>query len=439
MNLRDAARQCIRAALSAVEPGALVEKALEADPGLTDANDTYLLAIGKAAAPMARAVLTGHGAAVRGGVLVAPDPLDPSSPHVVPASAFTPLALYHGEHPVPGSGSRAAGRAVYELVERLDAGDRLLCLISGGASSLLVLPPDDVSLEAVANTTDLLLRAGAPIDELNCVRKHLDQLKGGRLAALAHPAPVRALILSDVVADRLDVIGSGLVSPDPTTFAQALDILRKRGVHDRVAPSVLDHLRRGADGHVAESPGPGSPKLARSRAQIVGSIQDATHAAATTAASLGFASRVLRHDVQGEAREIGASLAALARRIREHGDPAPAPACLILGGETTVTVRGLGRGGPNQEVALGAARPVEGMDDVLVVSLGTDGRDGPTDAAGAWADGTTVRRARDAGLDPDEALASNDAYSFFAALDDLITTGPTGTNVMDLLMVMVGV
>jgi hydroxypyruvate reductase len=431
VDLRDVARGCLDAALDAVEPGELVRKALSRGNAREDrAGRTFVMAIGKAAERMATGALESLPGGVAGGLVVTPTPVD--------ADALAPLQMLAAEHPVPGPGSLEAGRALHGLAKSLEAGDRLLALISGGSSALVTYPPPGVSLGDVSVTTVLLLRAGTPIGELNCVRKHLDRLKGGRLAALCHPARTHALVVSDVVGDRLDVIASGLMTADSTSYDDALSVLRNRGVWDDVPAPVRDHLEAGARGEVPEAPGPLHPHLDRTTVEVIGNNELAAAAAAREAEARGFVSAVRSTTVEGEAREVGVRLSRLARRLRDGEDDLRPPACLVMGGETTVTVRGAGMGGPNLEVALGAAAGLAGMPDMLVMSVGTDGRDGPTDAAGAWVDGSTVERARKAGLDPAHSLTENDAYTFFGALDDLIVTGPTGTNVMDLMLVLVG-
>jgi len=285
----------------------------------------------------------------------------------------------------------------------------------------------------------LLLSAGAPIGELNAVRKHLSRIKGGHLARRIAPARIVTLALSDVLGNPLDVIASGPTAPDRSTYTEALDALGRRGVMDaaeKAAPHAVARLRDGAAGRHPETPKPGDPVFERTQAVIIGDLAQAVRAAQTASEDQGYATVVLGDAVEGEAREVGA---ALGRRARDalDGRYGPLPVCLLQGGETTVTVRGSGKGGRNQEVALGAALEVVGLPGTLVLAVGTDGTDGPTDAAGAVADGWTLERARRLGLDPLEHLDRNDAYPFFAALGDLIMTGPTLTNVNDLMMAFV--
>jgi hydroxypyruvate reductase len=284
----------------------------------------------------------------------------------------------------------------------------------------------------------LLQEAGADIGELNTVRKHLSRLKGGGLARLVGPARLLSLILSDVVGDPLDVIASGPTVADPTTFAEALAVLARYHLLDRVPPAILAHLRRGEAGDIPETPKANAPFFDRTINLLVGSNTIAVFAAAEQAKKLGYRTLVLSTTVTGETCHVAAVHAALAREIVASGNPLAPPACLISGGETTVTVRGGGgKGGRNQEFALAAALEIAGLPGTLILSAGTDGTDGPTDAAGAFADGTTTARAAALGLASDHHLENNDAYPFFAALGDLLITGPTRTNVMDLRIILV--
>ncbi len=433
--LRADAEACLRAAVAAVEPEALTAGFLEQHPDLTAATGgavagrIAVAAVGKAAAAMARGAGKVLGPRL-GGVLIAPEGQSSGAP-----GGFE---VYGGGHPLPNDEGAEGALAVRRLAAGLGTGDVLLCLISGGGSALMTLPPEDVTLAAVQATTEALLRSGATIGELNCVRKHLDQLKGGRLARLAHPARVVALVLSDVVGDPLDVIASGPVTADPTTFAGAVAILERYGVWERVPTPVRRYLDGGRAGRAPESPKPGEPCFDGVTARVIGSNRLAADAALNEADRRGYATLLLTTWLSGEAREVGRMLAAVGREIDASGEPLPAPACIVAAGETTVTVRGAGRGGRNQEVALGAALALGGTAGILVASMGTDGVDGPTDAAGAVADGATLSRARELGLDAARALADNDAYPFFRATGELIVTGPTGTNVMDVALVMVG-
>jgi len=439
-------------ALDAVEPGAAVRRHLQlvanklivAKPRDHDRAfdlDQFdrILAIGggKAGAPMAAAVADILGDRLTGGVVVV------KSGHTLPDPFAThSIRIIEAGHPVPDQAGQRGARDIADLLHGTTRRDLVLCLISGGGSALMTSPVPSVSLADLQALTQTLLGCGATINEINTVRKHISQLKGGQLARLASPAPVVSLILSDVVGDPLDVIASGPTVPDPTTFATAWSVLTRYGVVDDIPPSITDHLKAGLNGVIADTPKPGDPIFNHVHNVIVGSNRLAAQAAAREAQRLGFDTALLTTFVEGEAREVGKVIAGLAKGLAcdETMHPAGArlsrPACLILGGETTVSLRGDGKGGRNQEMALATALSLAGWDGVLVACLATDGTDGPTDAAGAFADGSTITRAANLGLDPGAHLSRNDAYHFFQNLDDLILTGPTKTNVNDLILIL---
>jgi glycerate 2-kinase len=335
------------------------------------------------------------------------------------------LEWIEGSHPVPDGRSERAGRRALDLAASLDPGDVLVVLISGGASALMVQPRVGITLADKQATTRQLLLGGANIDALNTVRKHLSSIKGGQLGAAA-ACPVLALAVSDVVGDDLSIIGSGPTVGDPSTFADALAVLERHGGLSRFPSSVVELLGRGARGEAVETPKPGDARLARAETHVIGSRHDAVRGAAEQAGRLGYQVVMLPEPVVGEAREAGRSLVRLLRSYDR-------PVCLVAAGETTVTVRGGGRGGRNQELVLGAARELHAWGHpAAVLSGGTDGIDGPTDAAGAMADTGAIARARAAGLgDGSRHLEDNDAYAFFKALGALVVTGPTDTNVGD--------
>ncbi len=435
--LRRAAARCLQAALRAANPQAALLRAVTLEGNLLRvAGETFdldrvrrlfLLGGGKAAAAMAAALEELLGPRVAGGVVSV------KYGHVVPTAR---VRVLEAGHPLPDAAGVAAAEEVLALAREAGPEDLVLVLISGGGSALLTAPARGITLEDKTAVTRLLLDAGAPIGELNAVRKHLSRIKGGQLARALAPARSVALILSDVLGNPLDVIASGPTVPDLTTFGDALEVLRRRHLLEVVPAAVREVLQAGAAGRLPETPKPGDPVFTLTRAVIIGDIRQALAAAAEEARTQGFRPVLLSESVEGEARVVGAELGRLAREARA-GRFGPPPLCLLQGGETTVTVRGRGRGGRNQEVALGAALEVAGIPGVLVLSAGTDGTDGPTDAAGAVADGTTLERARARGLDPHDALARNDAYPFFAALGDLVITGPTLTNVNDLMLALV--
>lgn len=445
--LRRDALACLRRGIEAVEPSRLVSEFLsgldETDRLPSHRGAVSIIAIGKAAGTMAAGAASVLGERLAGGVLI------------VPAGQETaidgPFEVHGGGHPIPSPAGVAGAEAVASLARRAGADDLLLHLVSGGGSALMTLPPDGITLADVQATTDLLLRAGATIAELNCVRKHLDRLKGGRLARLAAPAQSLGLVLSDVIGDPLDVIASGPLSPDPTTFTDAHRVLEQYALWKHLPTAVRRHLAAGARGRTVESPKNDDPCFSIVSTRIVGSNSIAADAVVAEATRRGYVVRLLTTSLTGEAREVGRDLATQALQIRSQGQPpqvvgeaAPhraagiaLPACLVAAGETTVTVHGAGSGGRNQELALGAAVALDGHDGCLIASIGTDGIDGPTDAAGACADGSTLKRARALGRDADAALADNDTYPFFRDLGDLIVTGPTGTNVMDLQIALI--
>jgi glycerate 2-kinase len=428
-----------RAALAAVDPGAAVHRHVERRGSrllvgrrsydLDTIEQVRIIGAGKAAVAMAGALHDVLGDRLSGGLVVTKygyraTNVDTGRVEVVEAG-----------HPVPDQQGVDATRRLAGLAARAGPRDLLLAVISGGGSALMVLPAPGLVLDDVQHTTDLLLRAGATIVELNTVRKHLSSIKGGGLAHVAVPARVAALVLSDVVGDPLDAIASGPLSPDPTTFAGAWAVVERYGLADRLPSAVRRRLKAGLAGEVPDTPKPGDPLFANVHVVIVGSNRLAATAAVEAARAAGLNSLLLSTFVEGEARQVARVAAALVKELAHYDRPLPRPACLVWGGETTVTVRGSGTGGRNQELALAAAIALDGLPGVLLVALATDGTDGPTDAAGAVATGDTVARARAMGLDPAAHLADNNAYPFFDALDDLIHTGPTGTNVNDLLFV----
>ncbi|MEM8962117.1 MAG: glycerate kinase [Acidobacteriota bacterium] len=427
------ARRCFEAALAAIDAERLVVDALAETP--FDDAPVHLIAIGKAAAPMSRGAMRQLGDRLVSRLVVVPAS---ETAELAADPLFATSTIVGAGHPVPDAGSVEAGRAIEERLARLDAEDRVLVLISGGGSALVTAPLEGLDLDHISATTTAILRAGGRIDELNTVRKHLDRIKGGRLARLASPAPVLGLVLSDVIGDRLDVIASGPLSPDPTTYDDARAVIERLGIADQLPQPVRDVVTRGCRGEVAESPKPDDACFDSVQVRVVGSNRIAVDAVLAEARERGYDTLVLSTSIEGEARQVGAVLAAIAKEIRATGRPVATPACVVAAGETTVTVRGSGRGGRNQEVALGAAQGLDGVPDVVVAALGTDGIDGPTDAAGGFVDGTTVQRVQAIGGDVESTLVDNDAYTLLARLDDLIVTGATGTNVMDLYLLLVG-
>jgi glycerate 2-kinase len=431
-SLRRQALRIFHAALEAAEPARAVlrhvgihQNTLIAGGSryrLNSFRNIYVIGAGKASAPMAVAVERLLGAQITGGLINAPD-----------AVKLRRVEINSCGHPVPDRRGVAGARRIAQIASEAGACDLILCLISGGASALLPLPAPPITLAEKQSTTRLLLHCGANIHELNCVRKHISRIKGGQLARLAYPATLLTLILSDVIGDDLDVIGSGPTVPDPTTFGDAQAIFEKYRIWNKLPRAVQERVASAAE----ETPKPGDKIFRNAHNVIVGSNALAVDAAASEARRLGFHTLVLSTFLEGEAREAAKLHASIAKEIRASGRPVKPPACVITGGETTVTVRGKGLGGRNQEFALAAAIAIADLRETVILSGGTDGIDGPTSAAGAIADGTTLNRAKALGLDAAAFLANNDSYRFFEATGDLIKTGPTGTNVADLQVILV--
>jgi hydroxypyruvate reductase len=347
------------------------------------------------------------------------------------------VRLLEAGHPVPDARGEAAARAIRALAESAGADDLFLVLVSGGGSALTPAPVPPITLADKQALTRLLLAAGANINQLNAVRKHCSQLKGGQLARAAAPARVHALLLSDVIGDPLDVIASGPTAPDASTFAEALAILERFDLTRRAPAAIVERLERGARGEIPETPKLEDPIFRRVTNTVIGNNLLVVEAAAARARALGYAPHVLTRSLEGEAQEVARTLVGLAREIQAGRGPVAPPACLIAGGETTVTVRGTGIGGRCQEWALAAAIELEGVPGVVALAAGTDGTDGPTAAAGALADGDSARRARRLGQDLRARLADNDSNGVLATLGDLVITGPTNTNLLDLYLLLV--
>lgn len=426
MTLREAARAIFDAALLAADVRPLVLRSLPAIEGV--AGRLIVVGAGKASGAMAAAVEEGFGDRVHGGVVAVKDG------HLANTSR---IRLREAGHPVPDERGAAAAREILTLCGVAGRDDLILALMSGGGSALTPAPAPPVTLADKQKVTRLLLAAGATINQLNSVRKHLSLMKGGQLARAADPARVHALLLSDVIGDPLDVIASGPTAPDDSTFADALSVLDRFGVRAQTPVTVLDRLERGARGEIAETPKAGDPLFERVRNQVIGNNGLVADAAARRAAELGFTAHVLTRSLEGEARRVAREWLTLARGIRAGRGPVRAPACVIGSGETTVTVRGRGVGGRCQEFALAAAIEMEDLENAVILAAGTDGSDGLTSAAGALADCRTAARARERDGDPRARLEDNDSHPVFAALGDLITTGPTNTNLLDLYLLLI--
>jgi glycerate 2-kinase len=386
-------------------------------------RNVYVIGAGKAGPAMALAIERVLGKRITGGFLNVKDASN---------ARLRRIELNESGHPIPDANGEQGARRIAQIAQDAGPDDLIVCLISGGASALLPLPAAPVTLKQKQEATQLLLNCGADIQELNCIRKHISLVKGGQLARLAYPATVLTLILSDVIGDDLDAIGSGPTVPDRSTFAGARAILEKYGIQDKVPHQVRERLSADAP----ETPKPGDKIFDRVQNLVVGSNRLAVDAASSEARMLGYRPLILSTFIEGETRDVARVHAAIAKEVRAAAHPVKPPACIISGGETTVTIHGNGLGGRNQEFALAAAIDIDGLKDVLILSAGTDGIDGPTDAAGAFADGSTIERANAAGLDASKYLANNDSYHFFERLGDLIKTGPTGTNVADIRLIL---
>jgi len=435
---KQTARAIFDAGLEAVAPETCVARHLhisgsrlhagETDLDLERIRHIYVAGAGKASAAMADQVEQLLGPRIRDGVVIT------KYGHGMPLAH---CRVMEAGHPVPDTSGLDGAYALLEMVSQAGPEDLILCLISGGASALTPAPASGITLADKQDTTRILLGCGATIHEINTIRKHLSRIKGGRLCAAANKAQVVSLILSDVVGDDLDIIGSGMTAPDTGYFSDCRAILEQHRIWDTVPETVRQRIQAGIKGSISDTPKPGDPLFSKVSNHVVGSLSDALTAAEKEAGRRGFTPLVLSSMIQGEAREAAGFLCAIAREIRTSGRPVAPPACLLSGGETTVTIKGKGKGGRNTELALAGAMNLAGTNGIVLLSAGTDGTDGPTDAAGAFADTTTFSRAQALGLSTGALLADNDSYNFFLALEDLLVTGPTRTNVMDMQILLV--
>ena len=410
-------RALFQAALDAADPRRAVPRHLPRPP----AGRTIVVGAGKASAAMARAVEEGWSGPLEGLVVT-------RYGHAVPCEK---IEIVEAAHPVPDAAGRDAAGRILATVQGLSAEDLVLCLISGGGSALLALPAPGLTLEDKQALNRDLLKSGASIAEMNCVRKHLSAIKGGRLAAAAAPARIVTLLISDVPGDDPAIIASGPTVPDPTTFADTRAILAKYAIDPPATAAA--RLEAGED----ETPKPGDGRLERAESVLIARPQDSLEAAAALAREAGITPVILGDAIEGEAREVAQVMAGIARQARRHGQPAAAPCVLLSGGETTVTLSGTGRGGRNAEFLLALAVALDGETDIHAIACDTDGIDGSEDNAGAMIGPDTLARARAAGVDPKVRLADNDAYGVFDALDDLVMTGPTLTNVNDFRAILI--
>jgi glycerate 2-kinase len=438
--IRRHAISALEHALLAAEPGKIIERKislvgrkLNVGPVTVDFskfNRVLVIGGGKASSAMALAIERILGTRLTGGIINVPVYTKPW-----PKSKI--IQFHEATHPIPSQAGVKGVQKMLELVGEPKEDDLVICLISGGGSSLLPLPQIPITLADIQNTTGFLLRSGAEINEINTIRKHLSAIKGGRLAAKLFPATVLALIISDVVGDRLDSVASGPTVPDPTTYSDTFQILRKYDLLNKVPRRVKEEITRGLHEKSRETPKPGSRIFDRVHNILVGTNRSSCLAAATHLKKLGYHTLVLSTQVQGEAKEVGKIYAGILHGMRS-GTTLPPPCAIVAGGETTVTIKDGGKGGRNQELVLSAALNISGLKNVVIASMGTDGVDGPTDAAGSIADGQTLERAERLNLEPKRFLETHNSYLFFKKLGGLIVTGPTGTNVNDVMVLLAG-
>jgi hydroxypyruvate reductase len=437
--LRDDALAIFNAGVKAVDPVDAIKRYLKLEDGILSVENrtydlanyegVYIIGAGKASAAMAQPLEDILGDRIKGSAV------NVKYGHAVQLKI---VRVNEAGHPIPDEAGLKGTKQIIQLLQHTGEKDLVICLFSGGGSALLPCPVEGLTLENKQQVTKLLLEVGATIQEINAVRKHISRVKGGQLARLVYPSTLISLILSDVIGDNLDSIASGPTVPDPSKFSDCQHILDKYSIKQKIPFVILELLERGAKGEIKETPKADDPGFEKTQNVIIGSNIMAVKAAMKKAQELKYHSLILSSFVEGETREVAKVHAAVAKEILSTGSPVPRPACVISGGETTVTIRGKGLGGRNQEFALAAAIEIDGLEDVVILSGGTDGTDGPTDAAGALADGKTVRRAIAQGLNAEFHLRENDSYHFFEPIGDLLITGPTYTNVMDLRLVIVG-
>jgi glycerate 2-kinase len=390
----------------------------------------FVVGGGKASGSMAEALDEILGGRIDDGLVVVPEGT---------ASRYKAdhVKFHEASHPIPDESSVEGAVKILNLVSHPKKDELVICLISGGGSSLMTLPREGITLGDKQRMTDMLLRSGATINEMNTIRKHISSFKGGQLAKKAYPATLLSLLLSDVIGDPLDMIASGPTVPDSTTFNDAITILKTYSLWEEAPESIRRVLSDGAKGLIPETPKKDDPAFEKAHNIIIGNNRLACLAALDELKTLGLSTIFLTSFMEGEAKDLGSMLGALAREIVASGNPLPPPVGIVAGGETTVTVKGNGVGGRNQEVSLGAALKIEGLERVVIASISTDGVDGPTDAAGAIVDGQTILRSQALGLDARGHLRNNDSYSFFLKIGDPVCTGPTGTNVNDIIILLI--
>lgn len=437
--LRQDASAIFKSGLKAVDPKVAVEKYVQLVDqtlivdkkryDLKQFDKIYVVGGGKAGASMAAAIEEILGDRITEGFV---------NVKYGYTASLKKIKINEADHPVPDEAGQRGAEEIAKLAENAKENDLLFCLISGGGSALLPLPVQDISLSKKQEVTKKLLACGASINEINAVRKHMSRFKGGQLARFAYPATLITLILSDVIGNYLDVIASGPTVSDSSTFSDVQEILKHYKLWNKIPDTVQNHFKKGIKGDIPETPKKGENIFTKTQNVIVGSNIQAVMAGAEKAREFGYQTIILSSLIEGETKDVARVHAAIAKEIIQSGNPVSVPACVVSGGETTVTIHGKGKGGRNQEFCLASSIDISGLDSVVILSGGTDGTDGPTDAAGAICDGKTVKRAVDKGMNATNYLRDNNSYVFFKNLNDLLITGPTNTNVMDLRLVLVG-
>jgi hydroxypyruvate reductase len=437
-NLREDAVSIFKAGVRAVDPRQLIRNNLRLvgnklsvsgqEYDLGNFNEIIVVGGGKAGAAMAAGIEEVLQDKITDGLVIT------SYGNSIPVEFINVIEACH---PIPDKKGVDGTKELLEILQRADEKTLIVCLISGGGSALLTLPVAGVSLEQIRILTDNLIKSGAAISEINSVRKHLSCVKGGYLAKMAYPATVLTLIISDVVFDPPDVIASGPTVPDLSTYKDALNVLKKHDLIDKTPQTIINHFMRGIHGDIPETPKDGDRVFTKVRNIIIGNNRIALNGAESKARELGYKPNMISNTIEGETKETAKFHTNYIKNlITDKNSKLEFPICLLSGGETTVTVRGTGKGGRNQEFALACAIELKGMDGICVLSCGTDGIDGPTDAAGAISDGETCNRGRLLGYEAQVFLDNNDSYTFFKSLGDLIIIGPTHTNVMDLRIIL---
>lgn len=419
----------LNAGLKAANLQEAVKSALRRLSETKNANRIFVIGFGKGSVQMAIGCEKMLGKRIFKGVVIAPTG--------VRNKKLKRIKVLEGTHPIPSEINLASTKELLSIVSEAKRDDLVICLISGGGSALFMLPADGISLEDKKVTTDLLLRSGASIEEINIIRKHISKVKGGQLLKFINEARVISLIASDVVGDPVEFIASGPTSPDSSTFHDALRILTKYNLLEKIPESVSKRIKEGAEGKIPETPKPGDKIFEKVKNIVVASNIRSLESMEAKAKNLGYNSKIISSYIQGESREVGKVLSAIVKQVMFYNSPVRKPACLIFGGETTVTVKGKGKGGRNQELVLSVMIELRKNKNFVFASMGSDGIDGYSDAAGAVIDDTTFERALNLGLNPEKYLENNDSYNFFKPLGALIFTGPTGTNVNDFIVTLI--